>query len=173
MTDLIGRIYQDLRQQNAATERRLTTLATKIEPAAIPTRAVLWHWDSTATVGSALGAAIDANQLFSHYGVQAPSALGDTFTHSAVLAAGDYLVTVHGIQNTSSGIVTWSVDDVVVAAQDWYVAGIGYNTLATFAVQLPSAGYHVLKGQVLGKNGASSGYDLLLTRILWKQASDV
>lgn len=172
MTDLIGRIYQDLRQQNAQTDRKVNALATRIEPAALPTRAVLWHWDSTAVAGGAINAVLDASQIFGHYAAQAPGALNDAFTHSCVLAAGLYSVYVHGVQGTGNGILSWYVDDVLVATQDWYAGSAVYNVVQTFAAELHSGGYHVLKAVVAAKNASSSGYVLPLTHISWKQASD-
>lgn len=137
-------------------------------------RAVMWHDESSITVGATpLNAVAFANQEFYTLSNIPTPANGDTFTQSFVLDAGTYTLYILGNTNTSRGKIDWYIDNVSIATgQDWYSGGAGDNTIKTVAGLVITAGYHVLKGVVNGKNASSSGYYIYLTKYWFKPATD-
>jgi hypothetical protein len=139
----------------------------------LPTRAALWHDESTVTAGNALSVVADTSQWFGVYAYQNAAVNGDSFTQSLWLRQGMYMVTFLGETDSGSGRVDWSLDGTVFAAgQDWYSASLVRNVQKTATLTILTDGYHTLKAVLNGKNGSSSGYKLLLTRIAFRQAGD-
>jgi hypothetical protein len=136
-----------------------------------PTRATMWHDESTVVTGNALTIVKDPAMSYYHYAYQNAAANGDTFTQSFVLASGTYTFSVLGYTNTNRGKVDWYIDDVlVVGDQNWHSAGPTGNVIKTSSVTVSSDGVHVLKG--IAKLGDGGGYNLLLTKFWFKLASD-
>ena len=140
----------------------------------LPTRAVMWHEESTVVAGDALARTIETSAAYNYVMRQSSAAINDEFTNSFVVGEGTYTLYLLGATSAASGQVDWYVDDVLVAsAQDWYSAEPAYNQTKTVAdVVIAEGGYHVLKGIVAGKNASSSNYRLLLTKMWLAQASD-
>jgi hypothetical protein len=140
----------------------------------LPTRAVMWHEESTVVAGNALARTIQTSAAYNYVMSQNTPAINDEFTNSFVVGEGTYTLYLLGATGASDGQVDWYVDDVLVAsAQDWYSASPAYNQTKTVAdVVIAEGGYHVLKGIVAGKNASSSNYRLLLTKMWLAQASD-
>ncbi len=138
----------------------------------VPSRATMWHSESTKTAGTALTNFTNANQIYYTFTQQATPANGDAFTQGFMLKAGTYTFSVLGITNTNNGIIDWTVDGVaIVTGQDWYTS-LGYNTVKTATVTIPTSGYHVLKGTVNGKHASSSSYAIALTKMWFSPTTD-
>jgi len=140
----------------------------------LPKRAVMWHEESTVVAGNALKRTIETSAAYNYVMSQNTPAINDEFTNSFVVGEGTYTLYLLGRTGTSDGQVDWYVDDVLVAsAQDWYSASPAYNQTKTVAdVVIAEGGYHVLRGIVASKNGSSSNYRLMLTKMWLAQASD-
>ncbi len=140
----------------------------------LPTRADCWHDESTVISGNALAPTVDAAQTYAHYVYQNASANGNIFTNSVFLRAGTYTLSVLGETTVNSGLADWYFDGApIVSGQDWYSGATARNVVKTSAsFTVADDGYHVLRGTVNGQNGASGGYDLLLTKMWFKQAAD-
>lgn len=97
---------------------------------------------------------------------------GDTFTFSAMLAAGTYAIKALGVSQSGNGRADWYVDDVRVAAgQDWYSGSTVLNVEKTISnVIISTSGYHVFKIKINGRT--RSDYSLLLTKVSVLPASD-
>lgn len=141
----------------------------------LPTRAEMWHKDSIVTTGNAIVNNFNTSQMYSSFSAQTAAQNGDTFTQSFMLAAGTYTLVFFGITSTDRGKIDWYIDDVkVVSLQDWYATPAAFNITKTVtSISVVGNGRHVLKGVVNGKNGSSSAYIMVLTRIDVIPASDV
>jgi hypothetical protein len=141
---------------------------------ALPTRSFLFHEASTVTAGNAISVTVDAAQAYGHYTAQSASANADAFTQSIYLRAGTYTVTWLGETTANSGMIDWLLDGVtsITTGQDWYSAATTRNVSKTATVTISTDGYHTIKGTVNGKNGSSGDYEIRLTAIWFKQASD-
>lgn len=136
----------------------------------LPTRVTLWHSLSTVIAGNGLTVGATTTRG-GEVAYQSPSANGDTFTQSFLLAAGTYRMTVLGSTYSLYGKVDWYLDDVLaVSGQDWYDAGFVTDVEKTAVVTIPTDGYHVLKGAINGSTGG--GHTLALVKIWLTQAVD-
>ena len=141
--------------------------------AEFPTRATMWHDESTITVGNAFTLAIHNPQMHNFYKFQNLAADGDTFTNSFFAEAGTYTLSALGVRDPNSCKVDWYIDGTVtVSGQDWYNAGVGNDFVQTASVTVTGDGYHTFKGVVNGKNASSGGYNLYLTKYWLNQAAD-
>ena len=141
---------------------------------AYPQRATMWHDEATVTNGNALTHAMESAHPYQTVSWQNASAINDAFSHSFFLKAGTYEFTVLGYTSLTLGQVDWSIDGNLIASnQDWYSGGVVKNVRKTVSsVTVTGDGYHKLTGVVDSKNGASGGYDLLLTKYWFWVASD-
>ncbi|NOS66954.1 MAG: hypothetical protein HOO67_01140 [Candidatus Peribacteraceae bacterium] len=134
--------------------------------AILPTRATLWHDESTVVTGGGVSTNQDANQLYSTYSFQSPASANDAFVNGFTLKAGTYAFSVLGLTNNAKAKIDWSIDGVpAVSGQDWYSVTGTYNVVKTATVTVTGDGYHVLKGKVNGKNPSSTAYNLLFTKM--------
>ena len=140
----------------------------------LPTRATLWQDEAIATSGNALSFTVDTAQAYNGYARQAAAnSDGDTFTHSCLLAAGSYTVSVLGLTAGSEGILDWDIDGSTVSTgQDWYSGSPVRNVVKTFTATISEGGRIVLTGTVNGKNASSSDYRTSITKIWFRQSSD-
>jgi hypothetical protein len=139
----------------------------------MPTRASLWHDEATVIAGNAIAVTIDTGQVGNFYARQNTSTNGDSFSQSFFARAGTYTLAVEGQNNANNGLIDWYIDNVqVVSAQDWYAAAPAKNIIKTATVTVGGDGYHVIKGLINGKNGASGGYNMDLTRYWLRQSAD-
>jgi hypothetical protein len=80
-----------------------------------------------------------------------------------------------GSMASDRGIVDWYLDGVLIPAgtgQDWYSAAPAISVVQSFSVVIASAGYHVLKYIVNGKNVASTSYIFESSKLWIKPATD-
>jgi hypothetical protein len=140
----------------------------------LPTRADLYHDESTVVTGNALAVTIDTGQIDNYFARQSASANGDSFTQSVFLRAGTYTFSVEGQTNAANGMIDWYLDgSTFTTGQDWYSAAQTKNVVKTVSsVVIANDGYHVLKGVVNGKNASSTGFNMDLTKMWFRQAAD-
>ena len=137
-------------------------------------RVTMWHDESIVTAGNALAKIHNANANYAVNSYQNASADNDSFTNGCYLRAGTYTFYVLGTLMTSGGIIDWTLDGVeIVAAQDWYNNPNVFNTEKSDAgVVVAFDGWHTLRSTVDGKNGASTGHDIILTKFWFEPAAD-
>jgi len=122
-----------------------------------------WHIDSIVTSGTPLVHDQNTNQRFNAYSSATSSALNDAFKFDAVLQSGTYTLSVLGFANGTAGILDCKIDGVLAFNNmDWY--GNSWNITQTRQVTIPSPGNHQFLFTVIGKNSASGGYYMPLTR---------
>jgi hypothetical protein len=139
-----------------------------------PNRA-LWLGEQLTKVSGAftLTLYLDPLQIMNGAWYNNPNANGDSFSLSAMLRAGAYIFSTTAMTNDNRGKIDWYLDGTLIkSGEDWYSAALTYNVVKTFAFTVPLTGYHVFKGVINGKNGASSAYIFSATYIHVKQASD-
>lgn len=96
---------------------------------------------------------------------QTSAADGDSWTFSAVLAAGSYAFYAIGRNGPGHGKLDYYIDGVTIeTGQDWYNGSNVSNIIKSFTFSVPSSGYHVFTLTVNGKTG--SNYYISLGR-LW------
>lgn len=140
----------------------------------LPTRATMWHDESTILVGSALLHNVSAFQIFNFIDYQNPPANGDTFTQSFFVRAGIYNFSILGITYNNNGLIDWFLDgNRIITGQDWYSAAGTFNVVKTLTgLSVPFDGKHVLRASINGKNVASSNYFAQLTKMWFYQGAD-
>lgn len=149
------------------------TVTALIDKQNLPTR-FAFFWDevtTSVTMTKTLGA---ANQYYAFtVGPTAANANdGDEYTMAFTIAAGTYHITTLGVKRNNFGKLDWYLDGVaIVTGQDWYSAG-GYNQEQTISNIVMSAGRHVLKMKINGKNASSSDYALEMTKTWIKPTAD-
>ena len=85
-----------------------------------------------------------------------------------MLAEGVYTFNILGVKWLGGGKIDWYFNSTLVCAgQDWYSADPVPNVTQTFTITVgvTEGGRHVLVGVVNGKNGASGGYSIRLTKM--------
>lgn len=139
-----------------------------------PRRWHTFHLTSAVLSGSAIAlGAITAGQIHVHFALQNPSVNGDTFTQSFVLAKGIYTFTAIGFTNADGGLLDWYLDNTLIASGDDFYSGAPVsNVIYTHTVTVQSNGYHVLKGVVNGKNGASTNFVIRITTLAFIPSAD-
>lgn len=136
-------------------------------PQTFPAHATLFHDESLKAVGNAFSVQHDANQNYAVYNIQSPAADADEFSQAFFLDVGTYSFSALGVNHTTGGKIDWYIDGTAFSTgQDWYAGAVAYNiTKAITGVVISSGGKHTLKGKVNGKNAASSGYLIPLTKM--------
>jgi hypothetical protein len=162
-------ITRRLKRHEAALRREQTRTGT-----GCPRRADMWHGSSLVTVGNAITRQHESTQDYGVHCYQNAAADGDTFTNGCFLAAGVYTFVVLGSSDNNRGKIDWTLDGVsIVTGQDWYSAASVVNVVkSTSSVAVLYSGWHQVKGVVNGKNGSSSGYNMLLTKMWFTPAAD-
>jgi len=129
-------------------------------------RATMLHDEALVLSGGALTLGIDGTQIDNYSVQQSGAANGDEFIHGFYLAAGTYLFSVIGKTGPQRGKLDWYLNDVQIASgQDWYSSGATANVVKTVSdVVVEYSGWHLLRGEVNGKNVSSSGYLMTLTK---------
>ena len=147
---------------------------TIITSAQLPKRADCFHDEATIVSGNALAPTVNTSQPYNGFSYQNPANNGDSFSQSFFIRAGTYTIDFLGVVEGNSAILDWYLDGtLIISGQDWYGAGTTYNVDKTATgIVIPNDGYHVLRGAVNGKNGASGGYELRLTKLWLRQVSD-
>ena len=139
----------------------------------LPYRATLFHDALIVESGNGLTISQNSNQMYNYFAYQSGASDGDTFTHSFVVGAGTYTLSLLGHTATNCGLLDIEIDGVQVeSGQDWYAAS-AWNVIKTVAdIVISTGGYHTLTGIVNGKNALSTDYYIFLTKYWLRQASD-
>ncbi|MGZ3696071.1 MAG: hypothetical protein ACXWQO_18635 [Bdellovibrionota bacterium] len=142
-------------------ESRITTLESSA-----PVTAAFFTDEVTATAGT-LTTFMDTSQQYNFYRTNgAGGADGDGFQTHIFLKAGNYTLYALGIDFTNRGKIDWYVDgSLAISGQDWYAAGLAYNTIHSSALTVNTSGDHTLSAVVHGHNGASGGFAYTITKI--------
>lgn len=135
-----------------------------------PTRATMFATENL-TLNNPLVFAFQNNLNYGTY-VLTSGAQNDAFTNSFMLSAGNYTLRVIGITAFNVGIISWYIDNVLVATQDWYSSPNVVNAVLSSAVTVVGNGQHVLKAIIASKNVASSAYYSAITEMTLLPASD-
>lgn len=99
---------------------------------------------------------------------------GDEYTFGAYLCAGTYTLYHLGRKASDKGIIDWYIDGSAItggANRDWYAA-TAVTYIDSFSVTVAASGHHVFKAKVDGHNKSSSDYNVAITKIWLKQATD-
>lgn len=130
-----------------------------------PERFAHWHSDSVVVNGGAINNAISANQQFNLLNYQNPSSSSDSFKLRAFLASGSYILKILGTQDTTSGMLSISVNGQLLSESlDWYQSRLTHNVVKSVGISFPNDGWQELVFSVNGKNAASTGYKVALTK---------
>jgi hypothetical protein len=138
-------------------------------------RATLWRDEMTVLVGNPFAELAISSAFYNVVVYQNPEANGDSASSSISIQAGTYILSVMGSMASDRGIVDWYLDGVLIPAgtgQDWYSAAPAISVVQSFSVVIASAGYHVLKYIVNGKNVASTSYIFESSKLWIKPATD-
>jgi len=108
----------------------------------------------------------DANQAYAYYSWYSSPAIGDSFTWPFFLAGGNYNMFVLAIAGNNRGQVEVYIDGVLQGAIfDFYTPSTEYNYYVGVNVNVIGDGPHTLELKVSGKNGSSSNYFFLITKV--------
>jgi fibronectin-binding autotransporter adhesin len=144
----------------------------------LPKRATLWGEEAITNVNGATGSfqtiaqGVNANQMHNGYGLtwnstdSTSSSKPVSWTWSFAVQAATYTLGVLYSQLTDSGQVQCSIDgvDIGSAIEVYHSGAQVYNVTTTISTGALTAGYHVLKMRITGKNASSSGYWVRLTK---------
>jgi len=130
-----------------------------------PNSQVFFHDDAKVIAGNDLVPFVSGIALYNNFFWQAASAINDEFHHvGIVMGTGTYTFYHVGWESTSNGIVTWYLDDTVIATGDWYDATPVANVKKTQTGIAVIQGKYTLKGKVLSKNASSGGHNMQLIK---------
>lgn len=167
MTALAGRL--------AEIEQRMGRQEVKERPSSGgPKRATMWHDESIKVTGNAIGRLMDSNQAYGWTARQNAPANGDVWTNGCFLQAGTYTLYLLGSTIGTGGRQDLTLDGTSIATGlDWYSSSQAYNVLKTVAsVVVATTGWHTLRSTVNGKNGSSTNYVILLTKMWFAPSAD-
>lgn len=152
----------ELRKMKVDLEKAMRVIRSTPE-AVYPKRASWWFIDG---IGTALQRNSNYSDMeFRALWYQTSAADGDSWTFSAVLAAGDYTFYTFGRRGTAQAILDYYLDgESIETGQDWYGSSTN-NVTGSFSFSVSSSGYHVFTVTVNGKHASSSGYRAVLTRL--------
>lgn len=170
LSDLIDKNHNDLDARDAADVHPHSSLESigAENHHTLPIRAVMWHDESTMTVGNALAHASSIAQRYNSQTRQSTAADGDTFKNDFNLKAGTYILYILGVSQTICGKQDIYIDDIkqTITPLDWYSNPATNNTVKTVSITVVGNGKHTLKSVVNGKNVSSTHYYIFLTK-LW------
>jgi len=131
-----------------------------------PRRVTLWHEASLVTAGNALAAVTGTSYHNNYYIHQNAAANADTFTQSASLAEGEYIMRFTGQTHANGGYLVVRMDGVFITSFNFYTAG---STIQPFAggqaFVVPASKRVTLEFKVEGQDAASGGYDVRISSI--------
>ena len=131
-----------------------------------PQRFSISHEYSSVITGNPIIKSITSNNGITYY-QQSTSAISDSFQWSCLLDAGQYSLVVWGVKDDTCGNISCTLDNnisVGFASNSWYASTPIYDTSLQSGVTITSPGRHVFKFIADDKDGASSGYNLKLSR---------
>jgi hypothetical protein len=137
-----------------------------------PCRAYWFHDTDFVIAGNAITGYVYASQQYNGYYYQEAATNNNNFKNSCVLNAGAYTMRLLGVTSSGYGKLDISFKNVldvgytsIVTGMDWYTAGTVYNAVKTSTFTIVTPGRHIFDFKVNGKNGSSSGYAIVLTKI--------
>ncbi len=140
---------------------------------ALPKRASLFFEDFRQVSGAGHVTQTNGSQVFNEYAADNAGNNGDAWEASVFVQAGTYTFEALGFTGPNCGIADWKLDGAnFLTGQDWYTAGNVFNVKKTGSLVIPTAGKHILRPVVNGKNGSSSDYFTPWTKIDLYQALD-
>ena len=130
-------------------------------------KAVLLWDEGTILTGNDFIFTVDNAQIYNSYAYQSPAANGDEIKFDIILKKGTYNVEVLGITDNNKGIQKIYIDDVYVGEVDWYSAATVRNVYKkVLAIEVTESKLHTIKFKIDGKNGSSSAYAALITKVI-------
>jgi hypothetical protein len=131
-----------------------------------PTTWTMWHDNPTINIVNPILVNLGGLQMYGFWNHQDPAADGDEFEHIFYLKSGNYNLNLMWRLGPGRGIVDLYIDGNLVGSQDGYAAVATYNVVQTTTpVAVATDGMHTLRGRTNGKNGASTGFRIALTKI--------
>jgi len=141
--------------------------------ALLPYAVTLWHHNSTVVRGNAISIlAASASYPFCMYSFQNAAQQYDEWVQYFYLAPGVYNLTITGQKNGTGGIVKLYLNGSLIVENDRYNAtGIpATDTVSNISVQ---GGLMELRGQVVTRNGSSSGWQCQITMMAFQLAQSL
>lgn len=139
-------------------------------------RVTAWHDESIATNGNALAHSLStASQRYQTFSSQTPNADLDAWTNGMWLESGTYTFNVLCVLTTGSGKLDLTLGGITVfTAEDFYSATpTKFNTIKSVgSIVIVDTGWQTIVATVNGKNGASVGHRIVITKMWAAQASD-
>ncbi len=89
------------------------------------------------------------------------SVVGDYVEYTFVLDSGVYTLTILTVKRNNYGIFQISLDGSFLVEQDMYASTTAYNTMLSYPITIQQGGVHKLHLEQTGKNGSSSGYQIM------------
>lgn len=139
-----------------------------------PRRATMWHDESISTAGASLTRnSVDTNASYNTRTFRSTAALNDEFTNGFFIADDSYtFALLAGRTGNDSGILTIEIDGVSQGTIDLYTVSFTYNVIFTLTATVLTDGWHTLTVRTTSKNGASSGYQAVLTKFWLYPSAD-
>jgi hypothetical protein len=137
-----------------------------------PNYATVW-WEDAFQVGTgtAVTISLDSNQMYGYYSALASMPQFTSLEAYTYLRAGTYTMRVLGLRTTNSGIAGFQLysypsNTLMYSSPgfDFYGTTL-YNFVIEDAVTVTTSGNVKIQVSIPGKNGASSGFFLYLTKI--------
>lgn len=130
------------------------------------------HNKSIVTTGNAIAATLSISQTLASLFGQTASAINDAWKAYPFLERGVYHLRFTGEKTASSGILTVGLDGSTIGTIDWYnVAPVFNSVQSILSLSVATSGNHTLTGLMATKNGASAGFDCLLTMYAFEYVS--
>jgi len=123
--------------------------------------------------GAALTRVVDTDHGHGFYTISATPKQGDSFQFNFDIkrTTGRYMLNAQGVKLPNGGTVRWTLDNAIIGTQDWYASSKECNAQMAITNLDLTVGPHVLKGDVVGCNGSSSGYAVGLSRVDFRLAA--
>lgn len=145
-----------------------------IPPDTAPETLTIFHINDQNEVGNAIALTISASQIFNHYAAQSPAAVTDKFQTSRFWLAGghSYVIDAYCVRGAGAGIIKLQLiranDEAILdeVTQDLYNATSTFNFKVQLGEVLAETTRLYIRGQVTGKNAASSGYGVAVSGFL-------
>ena len=145
----------------------------RVPPMIYSRRLTLFHDQAKVLAGNAMTRAGSSGTPFNFVAYQSPAANHDKWQQSVVLPAGNYTFVCIGITYNNEGKIDWKLDgNALVSGQDWYSSTLQQGVNKSTNITIASDGYHLLTGEINGKNASSSAYYQGLTAYYFAPASE-
>jgi hypothetical protein len=134
------------------------------DPQIFPVSVHWFHSDAKVIAGNQILGQQQNNQWYNVHFYQTGPAVGNKWSYSVLLGAGNYHLSMLYHKWASGGIMALKHGATTIGSVDFYNAAFQYNQISSWNITIATSGIIEFTGEITGKNASSASYRADITR---------